>query len=165
MNEWDGLTGENQAFAGYTTYRYLVQAEYRSIKDTMFSVIGHGLAHRFPKIKFVSVENGSAYVKPLVSTLQKVYSRSPHLFEEDPMITMKRSIYIHPFHEEDPKALVDLVGVDNVLFGSDYPHTEGMFDPLTFIDDLDELSAQDQKKVMGGNLAGLLGFDPDVKLL
>jgi len=48
------------------------------------------------------------------------------------------------------------VGVDHVCFGSDYPHAEGMSDPITYIDDLEGLSHEDQAKVMGGNLAGLM---------
>ena len=49
--------------------------------------------------------------------------------------------------------LIELIGVDNVLFGSDYPHPEGMSDPITFVDDLEGLPEEDEAKVMGGNLA------------
>jgi predicted TIM-barrel fold metal-dependent hydrolase len=45
-----------------------------------------------------------------------------------------------------------------VLFGSDYPHPEGMSDPITFVDDLQGLPEEDIKKVMGGNLNRLMGF-------
>jgi predicted TIM-barrel fold metal-dependent hydrolase len=102
------------------------------------------------------VENGSAWVRPLVSKLEKVYERSPELFDEDPMVTFRRSIFVHPFHEEDAVGLVQLVGPDNVVFGSDYPHPEGMFDPITFVDEIEELDEEDRAKVMGGNLAKLM---------
>ena len=52
------------------------------------------------------------------------------------MEVFKRNIYVHPFHEEDPMGLVDLLGADRVLFGSDYPHPEGMADPISFVDEL-----------------------------
>ena len=68
------------------------------------------------------------------------------------MVTFKRCIYVHPFHEEDPIGLVKLIGADNVLFGSDYPHPEGMYDPIGFVDQLDGLPEDDKAKVMGGNL-------------
>ena len=71
-------------------------------------------------------------------------------------MTFRRSIFVHPFHEEDTIGLVKLVGPDNVVFGSDYPHPEGMFDPVTFVDELEELPLDDQAKIMGGNLAKLM---------
>jgi predicted TIM-barrel fold metal-dependent hydrolase len=51
---------------------------------------------------------------------------------------------------------VGVLGADNVLFGSDYPHPEGMADPITFVDDLDGLPGEDVAKVMGGNLSRLM---------
>ena len=33
----------------------------------------------------------------------------------------KRNVYVHPFHEEDIRGLVELLGADHVLFGSDFP--------------------------------------------
>ena len=46
-------------------------------------------------------------------------------------------------------------GVDHVLFGSDYPHPEGMADPLSYVDEL-EGSPRRQAKIMGGNLGRLM---------
>ena len=39
-----------------------------------------------------------------------------------------------------------------MLFGSDFPHPEGMSDPIGFVDELDGLPEDDKAKVMGGNL-------------
>src|SRR5258708_12897615 len=93
--------------------------------------MGRGVAARLPRLRFMPVENGSGWARPLVTTLQKVYERTPEIFDEDPMVTMKRSIFVHPFHEEDVLGLVELVGADNVVFASDYPHPEPMFYPPT----------------------------------
>ena len=133
-----------------------MHADYRVITDVISSIIGHGLATRFPAIRFVPVENGSSWVRPLTQKLEKLYDRTPELFDEDPMVTLKRSVYIHPFHEEDPIGLVELIGADNVVFGSDYPHPEGMFVPVTWVDELEALPEADQAKIMGGNLARLM---------
>jgi predicted TIM-barrel fold metal-dependent hydrolase len=161
LNEWDGETGEFLPFKGKASaFSALVNSEYRTIKDVIYSIIGHGLATRFPKLRFMPVENGSAWARPLVGTLRKLYERTPEIFEEDPLVTMKRSIYVHPFHEEDVAGLVEVVGAANVVFGSDYPHPEGMFDPVTFIDELETLPEREQRAIMGGNLARLMGVDP-----
>jgi hypothetical protein len=86
------------------------------------------------------------------------YAFNPHLFEEDPVLVFKRNIYVHPFHEEDPKGVVKLLGADHVLFGSDYPHPEGMSDPLSFVDDLQGLPQEDVAKVMGGNMNRMMNL-------
>jgi predicted TIM-barrel fold metal-dependent hydrolase len=49
-----------------------------------------------------------------------------------------------------------VLGVDNVVFGSDYPHPEGLFDPVTWVDELEGLPEADQAKIMGGNLGKLM---------
>jgi predicted TIM-barrel fold metal-dependent hydrolase len=157
MNEWDGQEAEMLPFAHKpSAFNAIVGADHRMIADVVSSIIGHGLATRFPKLQFVPVENGSAWVRPLVSKLEKVYERVPTLFDEDPMVVFRRSIFVHPFHEEDTVGLVKLLGADNVVFGSDYPHPEGMYDPITFVDEIDELPETDQAKIMGGNLAKLM---------
>jgi predicted TIM-barrel fold metal-dependent hydrolase len=111
------------------------------------------------------VENGSAWVRPLMGTLKQVYAVNPQAFDEDPLVTFKRSIVVHPFHEEDVLGLVEAVGADSVVFGSDYPHPEGMFDPVTWVDELEDLPLPDQAAIMGGNLARLMGTDPTAKAL
>jgi predicted TIM-barrel fold metal-dependent hydrolase len=46
---------------------------------------------------------------------------------------------------------------DRLLFGSDYPHPEGLANPVDFVDDLpDSLPDTDVAKIMGGNLKELL---------
>jgi len=157
MNEWNGLTKEFEPFKRtYTAFDVLLMAEHRGINDVVTSIIGHGLASRFPDIRFMPVENGSAWVRPLVERMQTAYERTPALFDEDPMAVLKRNVMVHPFHEEDPLGLIDIVGVDNVVFGSDYPHPEGLFDPVTWVDELDGLTDEDKAKVMGGNLGRLM---------
>jgi predicted TIM-barrel fold metal-dependent hydrolase len=157
LNEWEGYDSEFLPFAQKpSAFSAIVGSDYRTISDVVASIIGHGLATRFPELRFIPVENGSAWVRPLVTKFQKVYERSPGLFDEDPMVAFRRSIFVHPFHEEDTLGLVKLLGADNVVFGSDYPHPEGMFDPVTFVDEIDALSEGDQAKIMGGNLAKLM---------
>ncbi len=58
------------------------------------------------------------------------------------MEVIKRNIYISPFWEEDLGALAGLIGVDHVLFGSDYPHPEGLADPASYLDELEGLDEE-----------------------
>ncbi|WP_027141365.1 MULTISPECIES: amidohydrolase family protein [Pseudofrankia] len=166
LNDWEGASAEFLPFKSRrTAFAELVMSEHRVIKDVIASILGHGLATRFPGLRFLPVENGSSWVRPLVTQLEKLYERTPDLFDEDPMVAWHRCVYVHPFHEEDVVGLVKVLGADNVLFGSDYPHPEGLFDPVTFIDELDSLTVDEQRKIMGGNLGALMGVDPLAKVL
>ena len=49
------------------------------------------------------------------------------------------------------------MGPDRLLFGSDYPHPEGLADPVSWVDELPTSMPQaDVAKIMGGNLMDLL---------
>jgi predicted TIM-barrel fold metal-dependent hydrolase len=165
VNEWEGITEEYLPFAKPSIFGRLVGSEYRGIRDTAYSIVGHGLATRFPRIRFMPVENGSQWVPTAIKQFKKLYERSPGDFDENPIDVFHRSIVIHPFFEEDVIALIELVGVDGVVFGSDYPHPEGLLEPLSFVDEIESLTEEEKAKVMGGTLSTLMGFDPTEKLV
>ena len=157
QNEWEGVRdGEMLPFQRTSAFSKVLFRMHRPIVDTVTSLIGHGLCSRFPDLRIAPVETGSSWVRHLLEELAYAYEMAPHEFDEDPIKVFKRNIYIHPFHEEDPIGLVELLGADRVLFGSDYPHPEGMSDPLSFVDELQALDESAIRKVMGGNLAGLM---------
>jgi predicted TIM-barrel fold metal-dependent hydrolase len=163
FNEWEGVRdGEMTPFKRVSGFQAITSHQGRPIIDTIASLIGHGLCSRFPTLQFTPVENGSNWVRPILNDMEYAYEHNPHLFDEHPVDVFKRNIYVHPFHEENPEALIDLLGADRVLFGSDYPHPEGMSDPITFVDDLAGLPEDTIRKVMGGNLNRLMGFDAAV---
>jgi predicted TIM-barrel fold metal-dependent hydrolase len=47
---------------------------------------------------------------------------------------------------------------DHILFGSDYPHPEGLAEPLSFVDELTGLSQGDVELIMGRSLNRLMGL-------
>ena len=47
-------------------------------------------------------------------------------FLEDPIEAFKRCVYVAPFWEDDFAQMAELCGVDRVIFGSDWPHPEGL---------------------------------------
>ena len=46
------------------------------------------------------------------------------------LVTIKQHVWVTPYYEEDLRKLADTIGVDHVLFGSDWPHGEGLPDPV-----------------------------------
>jgi predicted TIM-barrel fold metal-dependent hydrolase len=126
----------------------------RPIEDTMSACLCHGLFSRFPTLRVVSVENGADWVIPFLHHIADIYRKMPHAFLEDPVVAFKRNMWVSPFHEDNISALIDEIGIDNLTFGSDYPHPEGLAEPCSYVDHLPEgLSDTDIAKIMGGNLA------------
>jgi hypothetical protein len=127
------------------------------IHDAMASILGHGLATRFPKLKFMPTEYWAGWIRPFVERIQRAYEKSPVLFDEDPFEAFKRNIYVHIFHEADPQGLLDLgLPADRLMFGSDFPHPEGMGDPLQYSEVVEGMAQEDQELIMGGTLAKAL---------
>jgi predicted TIM-barrel fold metal-dependent hydrolase len=72
----------------------------------------------------------------------------------------KSNVYVSPFHEDDLGEIIDVIGADHVLFGSDYPHPEGLAEPCSYLDHLPAgLAEADVKNIMGGNLARIMRVD------
>ena len=81
----------------------------------------------------------------------------PQAFAENPVEAFKRNVYISPFHEDNIERLVEVLGADHILFGSDYPHPEGLAEPCSYVDHLPKgFSEEDVAKIMGGNLANIM---------
>lgn len=87
--------------------------------------------------------------------LSDVYAKMPHSFDEDPVEAFKRCVYVAPFWEDDFPKIAGLLGADRVIFGSDWPHPEGLKDPLALVDDLAGMSDEDVEKIMGANMLKL----------
>ena len=83
----------------------------------------------------------------------------PQDFAEDPVAVFKRQIHVSPFWEEDLVALAQLIGDTNVLFGSDYPHPEGLADPASYVQELEGAPEDTVRKIMGGNLSRLMNVE------
>ena len=157
-NEWEGSQHETLAFAQPQPFSQALHNDYRDIQDAVTSIIAHGLLARFPDLRFALIENGAGWVPHLLERLDHTYAQMPQAFAERPSDTFKRSIWMHPFHEEDPKDLVKLLGATHVIFGSDFPHVEGLADPLSYVDELHGLPEEDVSRIMGGNMIDLLGI-------
>ena len=119
------------------------------IEDAVSALICHGALSRFPQLKVAVIENGSSWVEPLLKNLADIYKKMPQDFLEDPVEVIKRNIYISPFWEEDLGALAELIGDDHVLFGSDFPHPEGLADPASYVDELEGAARGDRPQDHG----------------
>ena len=76
--------------------------------------------------------------------------------ERIPSQVLRENVFVAPFHEEDFREIVDHVGATQVLYGSDWPHPEGVAQPLDMMSDLAELTDAEVRLVAHDNTANLL---------
>ena len=156
QQDWEGSKAEMLPFVANA---FRMVGQWRPVTDAVASWVCHGALYRFPELKIAVIENGSAWLAPLLNEMADIYKKAPEAFPSDPVEMIRSRIHISPFWEDDLGELADIVGVDRVLFGSDYPHPEGLATPARYIDVLNErtkLTEEDKAKVMGGNLARLI---------
>jgi predicted TIM-barrel fold metal-dependent hydrolase len=65
-------------------------------------------------------------------------------------------VWVAPYYEDDMAMLKDELGVDRLLFGSDFPHAEGLPEPTDFVKDIPTFSADEVRAVMRDNALELL---------
>lgn len=129
----------------------------RAIHDTVASLVVHGVFQRHPALRVASIENGSDWLHLLAKRLRKQANQTPWVFPDDPLDTLRRHVWVTPYLEEDLGALAELIGVDRILFGSDWPHGEGVAHPLDFADELGGFDDAAHQRIMRDNCRELLG--------
>jgi predicted TIM-barrel fold metal-dependent hydrolase len=142
----DGLDGPSP---GRSAFQWTMYYRDRPIMETICNLILHNLFGRFPNVRVASVENGSIWVPYLLRSMDNMKGMGRHgpwpggYVEGRPSEIFKRHVYVSPHHHgEDIGELVDLLGAGHVLFGSDFPHPEGMSDVQDYRERVDELVAR-----------------------
>ncbi|GAA1844021.1 amidohydrolase family protein [Pseudonocardia ailaonensis] len=144
-------------FTAVSSFRQVVLG-HREIADMLTSLICHGTFTRFPKLRVASIENGSAWIKPLFHDLQDAHGKMPQTFEEHPLDVFRRNVWVSPFWEGSVEDVVETVGWDRVLFGSDYPHPEGLTEPRGFYKYAEGMDEKRARDFMGDNARRFLGI-------
>jgi len=127
----------------------------RAAADFVITSIFDKLFDRFPGLRMASVENGSAYLGDAIAKLESTHKKMPGYFHENPADTLRRHWWINPFWEDDVAEVASLMGADRVIFGSDWPHIEGLRSPADGVDGLRMLTADEQRLVLHDNTSAL----------
>ncbi len=136
------------------------------IHQTMVDLIVRGVCKRFPNVKFVLAEFNAGWVAHFLDRLDQAWQRDAgadpnHIPYEDVVFeTWHRQFYATI--EDDQPALLTrgIIGVDNLMWGSDFPHTDSTF-PCS-ADVLDEMFADHgeevRRKITYDNVKKLYGI-------
>jgi predicted TIM-barrel fold metal-dependent hydrolase len=140
----------------------------------VLEVISSGVAHRYPELKFISVESGIGWIPFALSSLQwqwdnsGVHQEHPE-YDLTPKEYFLRQIYgCFWFEDETVKATIDLLGADNFMFETDFPHPTSLSPgpastaerPIDHIENhLADLDEEVLRKVLHDNAAGIYHLD------
>jgi predicted TIM-barrel fold metal-dependent hydrolase len=148
LAQYWGVTDEFEAFRQNAFKSMLT---FSPISDALASLIGEGVLSEHTNIRVATIETGSEWVQPLLKKFDKTYRQQQHMFPEDPTEVFRRQVWVSPYYEDDLMDLRDKIGADHMIFGSDWPHAEGLPEPTDFIDDLDGFSSTEVEQIMRTN--------------
>jgi predicted TIM-barrel fold metal-dependent hydrolase len=150
----------DQAYEGNLS---LAMNHLRPILETVWALVLGNLFGRFPTLRVASVELGSAWVDYCLYTLDHAGGLLGRHIEaygvtvaDLPSDIFKEHIWVSPFPEDDITHVVDSIGADRVLLGSDWPHLEGTPLPIDYAQRLDKLDAASVRRIMRDNGLELL---------
>ena len=142
----DGLHGDTP---GRSAFQWTMFYRDRPIMETLCNLIYNNLFGRFPNVRVASIENGAVWVPYLLTVMDNmkgmgrtgpwhngyVHGKPSEIFRE--------KVFVSPHHfTEDIGAIIELVGATQVLFGSDFPHAEGMSGVEDYRSSAEELAAR-----------------------
>ena len=147
LEAW-GLGGAFQAF-DFHPMRLCMSAQ--PIHDLLAALVCGGLFDRHRRLRVATIETGSSWVPGLLAKLAKAYGQMPFAFGQDPVDAFKRHVWVSPYYEDPLGELRDEIGADHMLFGSDFPHGEGLAQPVSFVHDLTGFAPAEIRQVMREN--------------
>jgi predicted TIM-barrel fold metal-dependent hydrolase len=153
----DGFSAD---FAGSGRPSIKMLSMERAVYDFLASLVFDQLFERFPNLRIASVENGSEFLPDLFRKLRSAARKLPGFFREDPVESFRRHVWINPFWEDDVVEVVQLMGDDRVIFGSDWPHIEGLRSPRDYLVELKPFDDSARARIAGGTAAELTELRP-----
>lgn len=143
------------------------------VKDSIGRMIFSGVFDRYPGLKVVSVENDAGWAPWFIWRMDYAFTEQRHYeglvkFKDPDMMPsdfFAQNVFVS--FQEDPIAIENRyrIGVDNLMFGNDYPHAESTFPQTREILDriLGDIPADEREKIQTTNTARVFGFDvPEV---
>lgn len=127
----------------------------RAASDFLFSLGCDLFFERFPNVRVASIENGSSFLPDLLHNLEQAAARNPWHFAEDPVALLRDRVYMSPFWEDDLEDVLATMGPDRVLFGSDWPHMEGLPEPGDILAETERLPQDVASRFLYENTAAL----------
>ena len=113
---------------GVEAYRGSVNLKLKEIIDAFFELIFYGVLDRYPKLRFVSVENEIGWMPFMLQQWDYYYNRfkgvNPPPITKNPSEYFNRQVYGTFFRDTAAGHSFEWWGQDNCMWSNDYPHGE-----------------------------------------
>ena len=131
-------------------------------------MIFSGVFERHPRLTLAIVEFELSWAPHLLDAMDYTYrerhEEAIYRFKDGlrPRDFFHRNVVLSFQEDAVGVRLRDVIGADNMMWGSDYPHSESTFPRSRQIlaDILAGVPADEQAKIVGGNTTRVYGFDP-----
>ena len=152
-------------FGDFDAFQWAMYWGDRPAMELTAGMILHNLFGRFPNLHVLLSEMGTVWLPYTMRKMDHAYVMGRKVkWAEDgrldarPSEIFRRHFLVAPFPEENVPRVVDDVGIDPIVFGSDFPHGEGLAYPERWAESqLAGFTDADVKRVMRDNLADFLG--------
>ena len=160
--------GPGQENTNLTTSRSFQCNQDHCVKMSLGHMIYSGVFERYPKLIVGSVEHELGWAPFFLERLDYTYTQRAqkpewHRYKEDmlPSDYFRRNIFLSFQEDGLGIKLRDIIGVDNLLWGSDYPHPESTFPRSQQIlqEILEDCTEEEKGKIAGGNAARVYHLD------
>ena len=125
----------------------------RAAYDFLITCAFEKLFERHPGVRIASIENGAEFLPDLFRKLGQSANRLAvaNYYKEHPADLFREHVWINPFWEDDVYEVAEHMGTNRVIFGSDWPHIEGMPSPLDYVKELDRFSDAERQQILRDN--------------
>ena len=130
-----------------------------AVRYSLGHLILSGVFERFPDLRVVNVEHELSWLPFFMHRMDVTYiertEQASYRYKEDmtPSDYMRRNVY-HSFQEDGPGIrLRDIIGVNNIMWGNDYPHAESTFPESQRVlsEILADVPEEEQNLIVSGN--------------
>ena len=137
-----------------------------SIQRSLVELIVHGVATKFPDLQFVVAEFNGGWIAHWLDRIEQGLQRE-YSFRNKGTYTGEKphDIWARQFWatiEDDRPAILtrELIGVDNLMWGSDYPHVDSTWPcSLNVLDEVfADIPSEDRDKITRTNVERLYGL-------
>ncbi len=151
-------------FGDFDAFQWMMYWGDRPVLELTAALIFHNFFGRFSNIKVCLSEMGTVWLPYALRKMDHSYlmgrkakwSESGRL-DRRPSEIFRQHFIIAPYPEENVQRVVSEIGVEPIVFGSDFPHGEGLAYPGQYVGaQLSNFSDTDQRRIMRDNLEAFL---------